>query len=72
MPPSLSEQERADLAKILRDVIEADKYPFSPKVKRWRELLSKIDPTPERVVAPYPPPKPAGQPSYLLAKRKRR
>jgi hypothetical protein len=25
-------------------------------VKRWKERLSKIDPAPELVVTPYPPP----------------
>jgi hypothetical protein len=41
-------------------------------VKRWKERLSKIDPAPELVVTPYPPANSAGQPSYLLAKKRRR
>jgi hypothetical protein len=72
MPPDLTDQDRAELARILRDVIEADRFPFSPKVRRWKELLAKIDPTPEPVVTPYPTATPAGQPSYLLAKKRRR
>jgi hypothetical protein len=35
--------------------IEADRYPFSPKVKRWKELVPKIDSARERVVTPYSP-----------------
>jgi len=41
-------------------------------MKRWKELLLKIDPAPELVLMPYPSPKSAGQPSYLLAKKRRR
>ena len=46
MPAHLTDQDRAELARILRDVIEADRYPFSPKVRHWKELLSKLDPAP--------------------------
>jgi len=71
MNAHLSDEDRAELSRILRDVVEADR-PFSPKMKRWKELLLKIDPAPELVLMPYPPPKSAGQPSYLLAKKRRR
>ena len=46
-------------------MIEADGYPFSPKVKRRKELLSKLDPEPDRVAIPYPPPKPSAQQSHM-------
>jgi hypothetical protein len=49
MNPKFADQDRAELARILPDVISAG-YPFSPKVRRWKELLSKLDPTAERVV----------------------
>ena len=42
MTPDLTDTDRADLARFLRDAIDADRYPFSPKA-----LLAKVDPTPE-------------------------
>jgi hypothetical protein len=50
MNMDLTDQDRADLARFLRD-IKADRWPFSPKVRRLRELLAKIDPSPELRVA---------------------
>jgi hypothetical protein len=51
---NLTDADRADLARILRELIEADRYPFSPKVRRLKELLATVDPTQEPVVTPYP------------------
>jgi hypothetical protein len=72
MNSNLTDEDRADLARILRQLIDADRYPLSPKVQRLKELLAKIDPTPDRAVAPYPAPKRAGQPSLLLSRQRRR
>jgi hypothetical protein len=32
MTPKLTEEHRADLARFLREAIEADRYPLSPRV----------------------------------------
>jgi hypothetical protein len=72
MTTTLTEQDRADLARFLREAIEADRYPLSPRVRRLKELLAKIDPAPAPAVTPHPAPRPPGQPSHLLAKGKRR
>ena len=40
MSPNLTDQDRAELARIIRDVIEAERYPFSPKVRRLKEVLA--------------------------------
>lgn len=72
MNAHLTDEDRAELARVLRDAIEADRYPFSPKVRRWKDLLAKLDRTPEHVVTPYPAPRPAGQPSFLLGRKRRR
>jgi hypothetical protein len=66
MNMNLSDQDRADMARFLRDAIKADRYPFSPKMRRLKELLAKIDPAPAPVVTPYPAPKR----SELLEKKK--
>ena len=39
MSQNLTDQDRADLARFLRDAIEADRYPFSPRVRRLKEPL---------------------------------
>jgi hypothetical protein len=72
MTTNLDPQDRADLARFLREAIEADRYPLSPRVRRLKELLAKIDPAPAPAVTPHPAPKPPGQPSMVLAKGKRR
>jgi len=51
--PRITDQDRADLARFLREAIEADRFPLSPRVRRLKELLAKIDPAP----APAGPPK---------------
>ena len=72
MNPNLTDDDRADLARFLRDAIEADRYPLSPRVRRLKELLAKIDPAPAAAGTPLPAPRPPGQPSMVLAKGKRR
>jgi len=72
MPFDLTDDDRADLARFLREAIEADSYPLSPRVRRLKALLAKIDPLHAPAVTPLPPPKPPGQPSMVLAKKRRR
>src|SRR5260370_36861852 len=54
MITNLDPQDRADLARFLREAIEADRYPLSPRVRRLKELLAKVDPTPAPAVMRYP------------------
>ena len=72
MATNLTDQDRADLARFLREAIEADRYPISPRVRRLKELLARIDPAPAPAVTPYPAPKPIGEPSFVLVKRRGR
>jgi hypothetical protein len=72
MTTNLTDQDRADLARFLREAIEADRFPLSPRVRRLKELLAKVDPASAPAVTPYPAPKPIGEPSMVLAKGKRR
>ena len=39
MSENLTDDDRADLARFLREAIEADRYPLSPRVRRLKELL---------------------------------
>jgi hypothetical protein len=70
MTTSLTDTDGADLARFLREAIEADRYPLSPRVRRLKELLAQVDPAP--AVTPNPALKPIGEPSHLLAKRRGR
>ena len=62
MNTNLTDQDRADLAQFLREAIDADRWPLSPRVRRLKELLAKIDPAAVPAVTRYPAPRPPGQP----------
>jgi hypothetical protein len=40
--PNLSDADRAELARILRRAIDADRFPLSPRVQGWKELLARL------------------------------
>ena len=49
--------------------IDGDRYPLSPRAKRLKSILAKLDPrSAECAVMPYPVPRPAAEPSPLYAK----
>ena len=51
----LTEEETTALAKLLRDAIDADRFPLSRRVQTLKGILAKIRPEPMR--EPLPPPK---------------
>ena len=51
----LSDEETAALAQELNDIVETDRYPFSPRIRTLRAILAKLRPEPAR--EPLPPPK---------------
>ena len=57
MQPDLSPEDCAAIAALLRDTIAADRFPMSPRIKRMRAILNKLDP-PAPKPAPFPPLKP--------------
>ena len=59
MQPDLSSQDCAAIAALLREVIAADRFPMSPRIKRMRAILNKFDP-PAPKPEPFPPLKPPG------------
>jgi hypothetical protein len=73
-PPDLTDDERAELVRLLRTAIAADKYFLSPQVKRLKSILAKVDhpASAERTVTPYPAPKPPVEPSLLLHRKQGR
>ena len=54
---NLTDADRAELARLLRQSIDADRFPLSPRVQRWKALLAKLDPEPPAAAEPYSPPK---------------
>jgi hypothetical protein len=48
MKPDLTDEETDALARILRDTINADRYPLSPRVQMWKGILAKIRPEPPK------------------------
>jgi hypothetical protein len=69
--PNLTEDEHAELVRLVREAIDGDRYFLSPRAKRLKSILAKIDfASVERTVTHYPAPKPPGEPSLLYRKLK--
>jgi hypothetical protein len=68
---TLTPDERAAVSKLLRDTIAADRFPLSPRVRRLKSALAKLDPSaaPQRS-EPLPPPQPWV--NSMIGQRKRR
>ena len=64
----LTEEERAEALQAIRAAIDGERYVLSPRVKRLKSILAKLDPAPSATVAPYPAPRPSAEPSHLYAK----
>ncbi len=71
MPPDLTDDDKAVIVELLRETVERDRFPLSPKVKRLKAVLAKLAPPAPRP-EPMPPPKPPGERSSVLAKKRRR
>jgi len=69
--PELDDGDKTILAELLRETIERDRFPLSPKIKRLKAILAKLDPPAPRP-EPLPAPKPPGERSMALAKKRRR
>ena len=67
----LTDSQRAALAKLLRAAIEESRFPLSPYIRTLQRILDKLAPPPP-AREPHPPPKPPGQPSLYLTRKRRR
>jgi len=67
----LDDTEKAALAALLRAEIESTRWPLAPRTRALRSVLDKLEPPPPRA-EPFPAPTPAGEPSMVLARKKRR
>ena len=52
MKPDLTDEETDALARLLRDTIDADRYPLSPRVQMWKGILAKMRPMPPQASLP--------------------
>jgi len=66
----LSDEEAVALAQELHDIVENDRYPFSPRVQTLRAILAKLRPEPVR--KPLPPLKVYAPPRATAARRRSR
>jgi len=69
MPPDLTEDDKAIIVELLRETIERDRFPRSPRVKPLRGILAKLGVS---STAAMPAPKPPGKRSTVLTKERRR
>lgn len=67
----LTDEERAAILRLVREEVTTSRWPLSPTTRLLRGALDKLDPPPPKP-APLPPLKPAGQPSTVLSKGRRR
>jgi hypothetical protein len=65
----LTDEEAAALTRELPDIIESDRYPFSPRIRTLRAILPKLRPEPIR--EPLPPPKVYAPPRFVRGRRHR-
>jgi hypothetical protein len=71
MTADLTDDDKAILAKLLRDTIAADRFPLSPRIKSFKAILAKLAP-PAPCPEPIPAPKPPGERSILSTRKRRR
>jgi hypothetical protein len=68
MTPDLTEEETAALIRLLRNTIDEDRYPSSPRIQLLMAILGKFRPEPAR--EPLPPLK-RDQPPHAWCMRSR-
>jgi hypothetical protein len=65
----LSDEETAALAQELHNIVENDRYPFSPRIRTLKAIRSKLRPEPAREL--LPPPTVYAPPRAVLTRRRR-
>ena len=70
--PDLTPEEYAEIVRLVRSAIDGERYVLSPRVKRLKSILAKLDPAPSATVTPYPALRPSAEPSFLLRQAERR
>jgi hypothetical protein len=71
---NLTDDDIATIVRLLRGTIAADPYPLSPRIKRLKAILAKLDWSAASEERPKPLPSPVPRPVYkpsVLARRLR-
>ena len=66
----LSEEETRTLIDYARRKFAEERWPLSPELRPVRSIMEKLDPKPEPQLLPAP--KPRVEPSWRLARKRRR
>jgi hypothetical protein len=72
MPVEFTEDDNAALIDLLRSTIATDPFPLSPRIRKLRAILAKLDPGPSRPTALPAAPNPRSRQGAVLAKKRRR
>jgi hypothetical protein len=77
MTLDLTDNEKAALVELLRETIDRDRFPLSPRITQLRAILAKLAPEPAQPEAPRsqpprPTPNPRSRQGAVLAKKRRR
>jgi hypothetical protein len=70
MPPDLTDSETEVIVRLLRQAIDNDRFPFSPRIQEMKAILDKLGPEPVR--QPLPPPLKHDAPPRVGRYRRRR
>jgi len=71
MSLDLPDAERDALVALLKETIATDRFPLSPRIRALKRVLDKLEPPPASR-DPLPPPKPPGERSMSLSRKRRR
>jgi hypothetical protein len=71
MTTDLTDDDKAILGELMRETIERSRFLLSPRTRRLKAILDKLDPPPARS-EPLPPPTPPGERSMVLTRKRRR
>ena len=65
-----TDEEREELVRALRQMIDGDRFPLSPRIRQLKAILAKLEP-PAPAAEPFPAPRPPGEPSHANRRRRR-
>jgi len=66
----LTDDDKATLIELLRETIERDRFPLSPRIKTLRAYSGEAGPSADTGASP--PLKPPGEPSLALRRKQQR
>jgi hypothetical protein len=67
----LDDADKAALVELLKATIAADRFPMSPRIRALKGTLDKLEP-PTPAAEPLPAPKPPGERSMALSRKRRK